>query len=226
MLVLFPNAAVEIIGLETALEHKFLAKVLSPSITSSNEYPYVVKIRSDETSQFEGIASIVKSFEWNDVVLIYEEDTKIERKTIPHLAESLEGKNIHIPYRSVISLSSIDVQILKELQKLMTLKTKIYILDMSLSLACRLLVHAKSLGMMKEEYAWIITDKAMNSVHSMNFDVIESLQGTLVFKPKIAASSKLQNITSRRTKEYNSKNPYAVFRELPVGGVSVYGHMI
>ncbi|KAL2488384.1 glutamate receptor 2.6 [Forsythia ovata] len=96
---------------------------------------------------------------------------------------------------------------------------------MSLSLACRLLVHAKSLGMMKEEYAWIITDKAMNSVHSMNFDVIESLQGTLGFKPKIAASSKLQNITSRWTKEYNSKNPYAVFRELPVVGVWAYDMM-
>ncbi|KAL2488336.1 glutamate receptor 2.4 [Forsythia ovata] len=96
---------------------------------------------------------------------------------------------------------------------------------MSLSLASRLLVHAKSLGMMKEEYAWIITDKAMNSIHSMNIDVIESLQGTLGFKPSIAASSKLQNITSRWIKEYNSENPYAVFRELPVVGIRAYDMM-
>ncbi|KAL2470787.1 Protein FAR1-RELATED SEQUENCE [Abeliophyllum distichum] len=126
-----------IIGLETSLEHEFLAILtekakipifsLSPSDTSSNEYPCVVKIRSDETSQFEGIASIVKSFEWKDVVLIYEEDTENERKTILHLAESLERKNIHISYDSVISLSSTDAQILKELQKLMTLETIIYI---------------------------------------------------------------------------------------------------
>ncbi|KAL2488387.1 Glutamate receptor 2.1 [Forsythia ovata] len=65
----------------------------------------------------------------------------------------------------------------------------------------------------------------MNSIHSMNIDVIESLQGTLGFKPSIAASSKLQNFTSRWIKEYNSENPYAVFRELPVVGIRAYDMM-
>ncbi|KAL2488375.1 Glutamate receptor 2.2 [Forsythia ovata] len=224
-----------IIGLETYVEDKFLAILtekakipifsFTPGVTSSTEFPYIVKIRSDEASQFDGIASIVKSFEWKDVVLIFEEDTKNERKTIPHLVESLEGKNIHISYRSVISSSSRDNQILKELHKLMTLETKVYIVHMSLSLASHLLVHAKRLGMMKDEYVWIITDKAMNSVHSMDFDVIESLQGALGLKPTMVESSKLHNITSRWRREYNYGDPNMVSKELPVVAIWAYDTM-
>ncbi|XP_022848940.1 glutamate receptor 2.7-like [Olea europaea var. sylvestris] len=222
-----------IIGLETFLEDKFLAiltekakiPILSfaPSVTS-NEFPYIVKIRSDEASQFDGIASIVKSFEWNDVVLIYEYTNK-ERTTIPHWVKSFEGKNIHISYRSVISLSSKDNEILKELHKITTLETKIYVVHMSLSLASRLLVNAKRLGMMKDEYVWIITDKAMNSVHSMDFDVIESLQGTLGFKANIAESSKLQNVTARWRREFHYEDPKMVSKELPVVGIWAYDTM-
>ncbi|CAI9776574.1 unnamed protein product [Fraxinus pennsylvanica] len=224
-----------IIGLETFLEDKFLAiltekakiPILSfaPSVASPNEFPYIVKIRSDEATQFDGIASTVKSFEWNDVVLIYEEYTKNERKTIPHWVESFEGKNIHISYRSVISFSSKDNEILKELHKIMTLDTKIYVVHMSLSLASRLLVNAKRLGMVKDEYVWIITDKAMNSVHSMDFDVIDSLQGALGFKANIAESSKLRNITSRWRREYQYENPKMVSKKLPVVGIRAYDTM-
>ncbi|CAI9776569.1 unnamed protein product [Fraxinus pennsylvanica] len=220
-----------IFGLETSLEEKFLAILLekaklpifsfSPSISSSTRHPYIVKIRSDETVNLEGIASILRSFEWKDAILIYE-DTNDERKATPHLGESFEGKNISIPYRSVISSFSRDDQILKELQKLMTLKTKIYIVHMSLPLASRLLMHAKRLGMMKKEYAWIVTDKTMNSVHLMDSEVVESLQGTLGFKPNIAASSKLRNITSRWMREYDATDPNVVLRELPVVGIWAY----
>ncbi|CAI9761042.1 unnamed protein product [Fraxinus pennsylvanica] len=242
--VLLPNAAVgllksnrmhAIVGLETSVEDELFsmltkkAKIpifsFAPTVASSTEYPYIVKIRSDETSKFEGIASIVKSLEWKDVVLIYEEDIENERKTILHLRESFEGKNIHISYRSVISSSFRDFQILKELHKLMTFETKIYIVHMTLRLVSRFLVHAKRLGMMKEEYAWIVTDKAMNYVHSMDFEVIESLQGALGFKPSIASSSKLHNITSRWRKEYHSGDSNMVSKELPVVGIWAYDTM-
>ncbi|KAI5679873.1 hypothetical protein M9H77_01100 [Catharanthus roseus] len=77
--------------------------------------------------------------------------------------------------------------------------------------------------MMKEEYAWIITDKTMNHFDMLDFEVIESMQGALGFKAYIPSSSRLRDITLRWRKESYGKDPsMELIRELDVLGIWAY----
>ncbi|CAK9134934.1 unnamed protein product [Ilex paraguariensis] len=229
---LLENGKVQaLIGLEMSIEAKFLALLgdkanvpilsfsTSPS-SSSTEYPYLVQITQDESAQFEGIASIVDSFKWRDVTIIYE-DTDEGREILPYLVESFQDKNIQIACRSAISPSATDNQILEELHKQMSIQTTVFVVHMSPSLASRLFLIVKRFGMMSEGYAWIITDKTMNLFRSLDWKVIESLQGALGIKSYIPTSTELHNFT-RRWKNEVYKDPTIEVKHLNVFGIWAY----
>ncbi|PWA98365.1 glutamate receptor 2.5 [Artemisia annua] len=73
--------------------------------------------------------------------------------------------------------------------------------------ASRLFVNAKILGMMSKEYAWILTQKTIEIMHSTEFEVIESLQGVLGVRTYIPASSRLHNLKKRWHKEFSMEIP-------------------
>ncbi|KAA8550525.1 hypothetical protein F0562_002209 [Nyssa sinensis] len=195
-------------GPETSLEAKFLAvlgdkaKVPILSFTTSpsfsTEYPYFLQIAQDETTQFKGIATLIESYKWKDAILIYE-----DTETLPYLVHSLQEKDIHIAYKRAVSPLATDDQIIEELHKIMTMETTVVIVHMSPSLASHLFLHVKSLGLMREGYAWIITDKTMNFFHSMDSSVIGSMQGALGFKSHIPTSNELHNFTLRWRRKFH-----------------------
>ncbi|XP_059626903.1 glutamate receptor 2.2-like [Cornus florida] len=76
---------------------------------------------------------------------------------------------------------------------------------------------------MSEGYAWIITDKAMDLLHSMDSSVlIESIQGALGFKSYIPPLSKLHNFTIRWRRKMRMENPNMEMMELNVFGIWAY----
>ena len=102
------------------------------------------------------------------------EDTEYGRGIIPYLVDVLQEDNVNVPYRSVIPLSATSEQISKELYKLMTMQTRVYIVHMSSALASTLFMKAKELGMMEKGYVWIITDGVTNLIDSLHPSVVES----------------------------------------------------
>ncbi|KAI7984630.1 Glutamate receptor 1.3 [Camellia lanceoleosa] len=219
-----------IIGPETSLEDKLWAllgdKAKIPIISFatspySTHYPYSVQIKPDEIIEFKGIADIVGSFGWRNVILVHE-DTDCGREILPFLVNTFEETSMHISYISSISSSATNDQILEELHKLKTMQTTVYIVHMSHPLASWLFLNVKRLGMMGEGNAWIVTAKTMNLLHTMDSSSIESMQGGLGFKSYIPVSSELHNFTVRWRREFHIQNPSFEVAELNAFGIWAY----
>lgn len=223
-----------IIGAQTSMEANLLAELgeeakvpvmslsqPSPSPSPSNKYPFFVEITQDETSQIMGISALIEKFEWRDVILIYE-DTKYGRDIIPSLVISLQEKNVYISHKISFATSSRSEQVIEELQKLMQLNTKVFLVHISHLFAPCLFLNAKRLGMMREGYAWIMTSSSMNFLHSMDLSLIESMQGVVGLKSRIPASRSLHNLTSRLRRKFYMEEANVEVRELSADAIWAY----
>ncbi|CAN4075755.1 unnamed protein product [Withania somnifera] len=192
----------------------------SPSLSSSH-HPYFIRATQNDSSQVKPITSIIHSFGWRQVVPIYI-DNQFGEGIIPFLVDALEDINIRIPYRSVIPQYATQQQIQSELLKLMNMQTRVFIVHMPTSLASRLFVAVKQLGMMSEGYVWIVTDAIANELNSLDASVIESMEGVLGVKPYVPTNKMLEDFTSRWKIKFRSENPTIVNAELNVYGLWAY----
>ncbi|PWA62886.1 Extracellular ligand-binding receptor [Artemisia annua] len=218
-----------IIGPETQLQSKLLAlfankakvPIFSFAAPSSKEYPYLFQIKEDESTMAKSIVALVESYYWRNVTFIYE-DTDDGRDILPFLVEAFHDVNIRISHRSAISASVTLDEIAKELRKIISFHTTIIIVHTSPSLASKLFLNARKLGMVGKEHAWILTEKTVDVFQSTNFDVIESLQGALGLRPYVPASSRLYNLKARWHNYFYRKYPTSVTKEVPVPAIRAY----
>ncbi|KAL5851863.1 hypothetical protein ACOSQ3_006981 [Xanthoceras sorbifolium] len=192
-----------------------------PSLTLSN-YSNSNQIAHDEASdQAKGIATLIKAFKWKEAVLIYE-DNNSGRDFFAHMFDSSHDANIYIAHRISIPPSSSDEPIIEKLSMIKTLKTKVFVVHMSHSLASRFFSKVKKLEMMSGGYVWIVTDTIMSFFHSMDTLAIESMQGVLGFKPYIPPSKELHNLTLRWRRKMYIDHPNAEVLELDVYAILAY----
>lgn len=192
----------------------------SPSF-SPKENPCFIRAAQCSSSQAEPIADIVKTFGWREVVFIYE-DSAFGRGVIPYLTDAMTNVNCQVKYRSVLSPSASDDQILQQLYKLMNMQTRIFVVHLLPQLASRLFVLAREARMMKKGYAWIITDILTSLLHSLSDQHIDSMQGVLGVKPHIPRSNKLHNFSMRWKKQFRKENPDIDKIELDMFGIWSY----
>nr|XP_043636648.1 glutamate receptor 1.2-like [Erigeron canadensis] len=209
-----------IIGSESTADTKFLSVLadearipilsLSPA-PSSNKYRYFQQITQDETIQFKAIAAMAELFKWKNVILICE-NTEDGRDMARFMTNAFQVKSISITYMSLIEISASSDLVHKELQKLLTMQTKVYVTHVSPSLASNFFLNAKRLGMMDAGFKWIITSKTMNFLSFMDGETIDSIQGAVGFKSYIPQSRNLDRFILQWRKEYHAKeiNIYAI----------------
>lgn len=157
---------------------------------------YFVRTAESDAYQVEAIASLVKAFQWSQVVII-SEDTEYGTGVIPYLANALQDVNARISYRSLFPKSATDDCISKELQKMMTMQTRVFVVHMSERLGSRLFLKAKEIGMMSNGYAWIVTSGLTDLYSLMTLNVVEAMQGVLGVMPLIRKSKELNEFTTR-----------------------------
>lgn len=148
------------------------------------------------SSELEGIASLVKVLGWHDLVVLYQDDAEEEFGTnfISSLTATFQQESIHLSYVSAISTSSSVPDIRKELRHLRSMQTRVFLVHVtSHDLASRLFSLAREAGMMSKGTAWIITDALSNSISSLNAATIESMEGVLGMRPYIPRSKNLDN---------------------------------
>nr|KAJ0199758.1 hypothetical protein LSAT_V11C600309320 [Lactuca sativa] len=204
------------------LEHKANIPVLSFSTSPfSNQSPYLLQIAQDETTQFNGIASMLESFKTTNVILIVV-DTGNGREMATYIVSAFQKKNIYVTYTFLMSTSANNEQVREELRKLQTMKAMVFIVHLPPSLAADLFFRAKELGMMSEGYMWILTSKTTNLLDSMDSEAIKSMQGVVGFKSYFPASRELHNLVSKLRKEHYTLNPYIEFKELDYNGIWAY----
>lgn len=220
------NKIEAIIGGQTRMEAKFLAELgeeaevpvisLSEPISSPalNKYHFVVQITQDEISQFRGMAATFEAFNLREVILIYEE-TDIGRD-VTYLIDSFQEKKIFVKHKYAIAASSVtDEKIIEELQKILTLKSTIFVVHVTQQvLVSQLFTSSKKLGMMSEGYAWFLTATTMHLLHSVDLTLIESMQGVVGLKSHLPASKNLDNLTSSIRRKFYIENPNIEVREL------------
>ncbi|XP_040364559.1 glutamate receptor 2.8 [Rosa chinensis] len=165
----------------------------SPSLTSLSS-PYFFQFAQNDSSQVKAISAIVKHFGWRHVVPIYV-DTSSGEAVIPYLIDALEEVNARVPYRSVISPTATDDQIEKELYKLKTMQTRVFVLHMTPELCSRLVHKANEIGMMTEGYVWITTNGLTNSLKTIDFEFLDLIDGVLGVETYIP--KQLQQFMSR-----------------------------
>ncbi|CAA3014999.1 glutamate receptor -like [Olea europaea subsp. europaea] len=167
--------------------------ILSFSATSPSLIPrtrYFVQTAQSDADQVKAIASIVMAFSWNQVVIIYE-DTEYGNGIISYLSNALQDVNARVSNRSVFPKSATDDFICKELYKMMTMQTRVFVVHMSQHLGARLFLKSKELGMMSNGYAWIVTSGLTDLFSLMDVDVVEAMQGVLGVKPLIPKRKEL-----------------------------------
>ncbi|RVW75482.1 Glutamate receptor 2.7 [Vitis vinifera] len=216
-----------ILGPQTSEEAEFLVHlgdkagvpIVTFSVTtpflSQEKTPYLVRVAINDKAQVKAIAAIVQAFRWRQVTLIHE-DSNYGNGVIPYLIGAFEEIDSRVPHRSVISLRATDDQITIELQKLMTMSTKVFVVHMSSSLASRFFLKAKELGMMSKGYAWIITDGITSILNSMDPSVIDSMQGLIGLRPYIPPSEELNNFTVKLRNKFPKDNRRPILNELNI----------
>nr|GEU52363.1 glutamate receptor 1.2-like [Tanacetum cinerariifolium] len=189
-----------------SISDKAKVPIFSFAGKSLREYPYLFQINHDEISIGKSIVALVEYYKWRDVIFLHE-DADHGTDILKIMFESFQDKNIRITYRCSISSSANNEQIIEELHELMKFHTTVIIVDLSPSLASKIFLYAKILGMMSKDYAWIMTQKTIDVLQSRKFKVIESLQGALGFRPYIPASRKLHYFTKRWNKKFSRDVP-------------------
>ncbi|RWR75359.1 glutamate receptor 2.8-like protein [Cinnamomum micranthum f. kanehirae] len=222
-----------IIGPQASVQAQFVAAmgnkahvpILSFSATSPFlsiiQTPYFIRTALSDSSQVKAIAALIKAFGWREVVQICE-DTPYGNGMIPFMTDALLDVEARVPYRSVISLLMNDDQIAKELYKLKTMQTRVFIVHLSPSLSSSLFFKANEVGMMNEGYVWIVTDGLVNLLDSMNSSVIQSMQGVLGVRPNVPRSKNLDSFRERWKRKFQNESPNFDRMELNIFGLWAY----
>ncbi|CAK9163335.1 unnamed protein product [Ilex paraguariensis] len=204
------------------LGHKAQVPIISFSATSPPlSSPYFIRATHNDSSQVKAISAIVQAFGWKEVVPIYV-DNEFGEGIIPFLTDALQEIYVIVPNRSTIPASATDDQLVAELKKLRTMKTRVFIVHMLSTLGSRLFIKAKELGMMTEGYVWIISDALINELHSINSSVIDSMQGAIGVKSNVPRTKKLEDFTIRWKRQFLLDNPTMFNTELGVFELGAY----
>ncbi|KZV23960.1 glutamate receptor 2.8-like [Dorcoceras hygrometricum] len=212
-----------------ALGEKAQVPIITFSVTSPSLSPtrssYFFRANLDDSSQVQAIAGIIQALGWREVVPIYE-DNEFGEGIVPYLTDALEQVNARVPYRSVVPSVATDSQIMTELYKLMTMQTRVFIVHMRATLGSRLFTKAEQLGMMSEDYVWIITDGMTNEIDSMDPSAVEAMLGVIGVRPHTPKTEELKNFKIRYKVRLQKNNPMTVNQELNIFGLWAYDSAI
>ncbi|KAL6345473.1 hypothetical protein AAG906_017193 [Vitis piasezkii] len=192
----------------------------SPSL-SSLQSQYFIRATLNDSAQVPAIRAIVQAFGWREVVLIYV-DNEYGNGVIPYLTNALQEIDTRITYRCVIPPLATDDQIVKELYKLMTMSTRVFIVHMFTPLGPLLFTKANEVGMMDEGYVWILTDGMTDILSTLDESVIDSMQGVLGVKPHVPRSKELESFKIRWKRTIQNQYPTNESFELNIFGLWAY----
>ncbi|KAG7966212.1 hypothetical protein I3843_08G039000 [Carya illinoinensis] len=181
--------------------------VTSPS-PSPAQNPFFICMAQDDSTEVKAIAAIVKAYGWREIVLIYE-DTYYGNGLILYLMDAFEEIETRVPYRS-------------EIKKLNETNARIFLVHTTTSLSSKLFVLANNAGMMREGYAWIITEGLSALVDGLSSKVRDTTQGVLGLRPYTPRSKQLEDFKRRWKRNLTSSKPNVKITGLNLFGLWAY----
>ena len=171
---------------------------------------YFIRTAQSDSSQVKAIASIVETYGWREIVLIYE-GTEYGIALVPYLLHAFHEIGTRVPYESCIPSPSDDTEIMNELHKIKKMQERVFLVHMTASMGSRLFLLAKSAGMMSEGYAWLVTTGLSTLLDPVNAKVMDSMEGVLGVKPYVPKSIELEGFKSRWKNNFNSENLFGLW---------------
>ncbi|XAR56500.1 hypothetical protein NMG60_11037017, partial [Bertholletia excelsa] len=149
---------------------------------AARRWPFLLQASQSNHAQMNAVASIVQSWGWHNVVVIYEGTDSTATKVIPPLHNSMQKAGLEISH--FLALPPFATPLLsEELDKLKKDECKVFVVHTnSLSLAVHLFEVANKMGMMEKGFVWIITEPVTSLVHAMSPSTISSMQGVIGVK--------------------------------------------
>lgn len=196
---LLQSGAVAIIGPQTSQEAGFVAQMcvaahvpmLSYSATdpllSYQRFPYFIRLPHSDAVQMKAIAAVVERYGWRQVVALYA-DNDFGAGVLSPLSEALLQVESQISYRCPIPINATTDYIRAELYRLMTMQTRVFVVHMAFDLGLKIFSVATDIGMMGEDYVWIITDGFSSVLDTMKPSDLDSMKGALATRASIRNS--------------------------------------
>ena len=177
----------------------------SPSL-SPTESQYFVRTAQNDSSQVQAIVELVRNYGWQEIGLIYE-DTDYGNDLVTYLMDALQKARIKVSNSSSINFdSSNDTRSHDMIRKLLTnLKTTnlhVFLVHMAASTGSMFFRVAKEVKVMREGYAWIVTDGLSSLLDPVRLDVMDAMTGVLGLRPYFNNSeNEIKALASRLNNE-------------------------
>ncbi|KAK2447380.1 glutamate receptor 2.7 [Trifolium repens] len=199
-----------IIGMETWQEAALVADLgakfqvptisfSSPPLVSSSlmqlRWPFLIQMAQNHSAQMNFIANMIHALNSQQVIAIYENNPySTDSGMLSLLSEALQKVNSQIEYHLVLppftSLSDPKGFVLHELLKLLSLKSRVFIvLQASLPMVNHLFREAKKIGLLEKDSSWIISEEIASMLDYVDKSVLSSMEGVLGIETNYSTSS-------------------------------------
>ncbi|KAK2967755.1 hypothetical protein RJ640_029651, partial [Escallonia rubra] len=135
--------------------------------------PYFIQMASDNSSQVQVVITVIQGFGWHEVVVLCQ-DTKYHKRFALSLEDAFVGAKIKIISTISLSVSAKDLEIAEELDKLKAMQTRVFLVYMVPLLRSRVLILAKTAGILNEGYTWLSMDSVSNTSKSFQYNNLDS----------------------------------------------------
>ncbi|KAJ4976396.1 hypothetical protein NE237_001502 [Protea cynaroides] len=181
---------------------------------TSKQWPFLVRMTNNQTTQLKCVAAIVGAYGWRNVIVIYEDDTYgTNSRMVILLSDALQNSGIHVEYQMafapISSISDPKDAIREELGKINSKQSRVFILvQPSESFAAHLFIEASKKGLMGKESVWLTTDSITSILDSFNSSVISSMQGVLGIKTYFSEdTTSFKDFYDKFKKKFRSEYP-------------------
>ncbi|KAI6680607.1 hypothetical protein NL676_034488, partial [Syzygium grande] len=192
----------------------------SPSLSPTQSH-YFVRTAYEDSLQVGALAAVVQAYGWREIALVYE-DTEYGKGLVPYLGDAFQKVDARITYRSVIPPSPEEIDIVKELNKLLVMQTRVFLVHMTAVIGSRFFVLASEAGMVSEDFAWIVTDGLSSLLDPVSSKALDSMQGVVGVRPHVPPSQSRRNFEERWTKLNAERNSQDEIADLSLFGLWAY----
>ncbi|KAI3965654.1 hypothetical protein MKX01_010611 [Papaver californicum] len=207
-----------IIGLESSVGAEFVAyigskahiPILSFSPTHSSisptQVPYLLRVAQNDSSQVKAIAAIIQAYKLKELSIIHD-DSHIGSALIPSLTVALFDVGAYVCNRTIIPSKANATTINNSLLKLKSMRSKVFIVHMSPSIAASFFLNVHKQGMMDNGYVWIITTAIADVMSYMKPSVLRSMNGVIGVKTDMPESKSLKKFNVQFQKRFKEDHP-------------------
>lgn len=187
------------------------------------QWPFLVQASPNQHGQMKAIAAIVKSWEWHQVTMIYEDTDSSVNGVLSHLFDALREAGVRIIHHLSLGPLTTTNCLSKELKRLQSGQCRIFVVNLSFLLAIRLFEKANKMKMMENGYVWITTNSMTSLVHSIDASIISYMQGVIGVRSYFPENEPhFQDLYFKFCKRFALKYPEEKNHELGIFALQAY----